>query len=382
MAYVSDKYIKYGENKSPSYDSFDPLLVNLYDSLRCYRASQDKDSTLNTMTQAVIDILDANLTDTEKNLSADILIELIKQAERDIRASLAAKLAPREDIHPSLLHYLVYDEIDVARPVLIHSPSLSDMDLIYVIQSKEKEHWQSIAQRANISDTIVSTLVSKREDTTCANLLKNDSLTLDDDVLERIKPIACVSEFVAENFVNYKSLPRYLAVDIYWHVSVEIRKNITSMFKVDNVEIDKALEDNIQDFSDTLLQPNNIRPSRLMKEVADLYALQNRITDPLMVHTLRRRQGRFFIALFSKRTHLSVDVIWNMMRQIGGQGLAVACRAMNISKENFVSIFLLSRTMVRASQAVDANELKMAMRYYDGLTYKMANEILKDSIAN
>lgn len=374
--------MKYGDKNESVYDSFDPLLVNLYDSLRFYKASKDKDSTLNTMTQAVIDILDANLTDSEKNLSADILIELIKQAERDIRASLAAKLAPREDIHPSLLHYLVYDEIDVARPVLIHSPSLSDMDLIYIIQAKTKDYWQSIAQRAGISDVVISNLVSKRDDATCANLLQNDSLDLDIDFLERIKPVACISEFVAENFVNYKSLPRDLAVNIYWHVSAEVRKNITSKFKVNNAEIDKALQDNIQDFSDTLLQPNMVRPSTLMREVADLYDAQNKITDSLMVHTLRRRQGRFFIALFSKRTHLSVDVIWNMMRQIGGQGLAVACRAMNISKENFVSIFLLSRTMVRASQAVDANELKMAMRYYDGLTYKMANEILKDSIAN
>ena len=69
------------------------------------------------------------------------------------------------------------------------------------------------------------------------------------------------------------------------------------------------------------------------------------------------------------------------MRQIGGQGMAVVSRATGISKENFVSIFLLGRTIVRSSQAVDADELRMAMRYYDGLTHKMAREILQDSIA-
>jgi hypothetical protein len=61
--------------------------------------------------------------------------------------------------------------------------------------------------------------------------------------------------------------------------------------------------------------------------------------------------------------------------------LAVACRAKNISKENFVSLFLLTRTIARSSQAVTAEELKMAMRYYDGLTFKAAQDILKDSIA-
>jgi hypothetical protein len=53
---------------------------------------------------------------------------------------------------------------------------------------------------------------------------------------------------------------------------------------------------------------------------------------------------------------------------------------MNISKENFVSMFLLGRTIARADEAVNAEELKMAMRYYDGLTFKMAKSILRESL--
>ena len=363
------------------FDLFDPLLVNLHDSVNEHRANkQNGVNDVHPLSQAVAEILDANLTQTEKVLAADILVDLIKQAESEIRKSLSERLAPRKDIHPTLLHYLAYGDIDIAEPVLLHSPLLSDIDLTYIIQSKSKDHWKIIAKRANISNTVIHNLISKKDDLTTVALLQNESINLHSDILNVIKPIATTSPIVAENFLNYKTLPRELAVDIYWHVSMALRKSITSKFKIDEKEVDSALEDCIQHFADTMLQPNQIRPTSLMVEVAQLYKDDNKITDNLLVGSLRRRQGRFFIALFEKRTNLSTSIIWNMMRQIGGQGLAVACRAMNISKENFISIFLLSRTIVRSTQAVDANELKMAMRYYDGLTHKMAKEILRDSI--
>lgn len=364
------------------YDSFDPLLVNLHDSVREHKINQHMGlSDFSDITKAVADILDARLTQTEKVLAADVLVELIKQAETDIRRSLSEKLALRDDIHPTLLHYLAYDKIDVAEPVLQNSPLLSDMDLIYIIESTSSDHWKAIAERANISKNVTHSLVQKQDDKTVLALLDNETIALQDELLEKIQPMATVSSDIAEKFLGYKTLPRSMAVDVYWHVSVALRQSITSKFKIKTQEIDAALQDCVQDFCDTMLQPNEIRPSSLMKEVADLYHRENKINDSLLVGALRRRQGRFFIALFQKRTNLSTNVIWNMMRQVGGQGLAVACRAMKISKENFVSLFLLSRTIVRSNQAVDANELKMAMRYYDGLTYKMAQEILKDSIA-
>lgn len=381
MAYINDRHIQFGQEDVETFDSFDPLLVNLHDSVREYKLNLEKTNDYKGMTQAVVDILDARLSQSEQAIAADVLIELIKQAETDIRHSLSQRLAPRDDIHPSLLHFLAYDKIDVAEPILLESPLLSDTDLLYIIQSTTADHWRAISMRPDISANVVDSLIVKKDDGIAINLLNNKTISLEDIHLRKIKSLASESVDIAEHFLSYKSLPRAMAVDIYWHVSTVLRQKISKDYGVQAEEVNQALEDCIQDFSDTMLQPNAVRPSSLMREVADMYHKEDRITDKLLVGSLRRRQGRFFLALFAKRTNLSIDIIWNMMRQIGGQGLAVACRAMNISKENFVSIFLLSRTIVKSNQPVDANELRMAMRYYDGLTYKMANEILKDSIA-
>lgn len=379
MAYISDRHVGTMMSARNEYARFDPLLVSLHESVTKFRNGEEKNSC--HLIGAIAEILDAKLTETERTLAADVLIGLIKQAEDDVRRNLASRLAPRKDLHPSLLHYLAYDDITVAEPVLLHSPMLGEMDLLYIIESTAKDHWRAIARREKISDRVVTSLVSKQDDKTAINLLSNGSIEIATPVLKKMAIMASESNEVAYEFLNYKTLPRELAVNIYWHVTSEMRKEISKKFGANDTELDKALEDCVQDFSDTMLDYNNMRPSCLMHEVADMYASENKITDKLLVDSLRRRQGRFFISLFARKTNLSYDLIWNMMRQIGGQGLAVACRAMNISKENFVSIFLLSRTIARSTQAVNADELRMAMRYYDGLTLKMAKEILQDSIA-
>ena len=379
MAYLEDRYNNAGETRAKNYDRFDPLLVGLHDSLREYQTGVDKNYS--GLLESVASILDANLNHTEHSLAADVLIGLIKQVEADVRRNLADRLSVRENLHPSLLHYLAYDDIDVAESVLLRSPLLKETDLIYIIQAKTPDHWRAIAKRPNIGERVVHTLASKKDEQTSIGLLQNDTIELAEPILQIIATHSKSEENLAKELLNYNNLPREMAVDLYWHVSCALRQNISKKFDVDYTEMDQALQDCVQDFNDTILCADTMKPSTLMREVADLYFSQDKVNDSLLVSVLRRRQGRFFIALFAKQTNLTYDIVWNMMRQIGGQGLAVACKAMNFKKENFVSVFLLCRTITRTSQAVTAQELKMAMRYYDGLTYKMANEILRDSIA-
>lgn len=381
MAYRDNNYRGSLGNDGQTYDRFDPLLVSLHDSVAAYEHDRRNSSCAQDLINNVAAILDANLSESEGNLAADVLVSLIKQAEKDIRRNLADRLAPRDDLHTTLLHYLAYDEIDVAEPVLKYSPLLKEMDLLLIIQSKGNEYSQAIASRDNISDRVISTLVTQKDAGTSRNLLGNETIEIDDDQLKKIGEQAKCESTLADELLNYKTLPRDLAINLYWHVSLAVRQDISNRFGIVNQEIDQALEDCVQDFTDTIVQSDTYIPSSLMNEVSGLYFAQDKITENLLVNTLRRRQGRFFIALFSMKTGLKHEIVWNMMRQVGGQGLAVACRAMAISKENFVSLFLLSRTVARSNEAVNAEELRMAMRYYDGLTFKTAKEILKDSIA-
>lgn len=381
--------VAYNENNSAGMhtdagvarDRFDPLLVCLHDSAKGYSASKDQASFEN-LVHSVMAILDANLTESEKLLAGDILINMIRQASADLRSSLTERLAVRDSLPSSLLHFLAYGEIDVAEAVLLYSPLLSSTDLLYIIQSKSEDHWRVIARRAEISDKVCLSLASKNDVDTNINLLRNQSVDLSEEPLKLMSTVVSHSDEFAGEFIEYKHLPKELAVSIYWHVSVAMRHLIANQFPLKDTELDRAMEDCIQDFTDTMMKDvTSFKPSSLMLEIARNYAARDAIVESFLVNVLRRRQGRFFVALFAEKTGLDAHTVVELMSQKGGQGMAVACRATKVSKEAFVSLFLLSRAITSPSEIVNADELKMAMRYYDGLTYKVANEILTSSIA-
>jgi uncharacterized protein (DUF2336 family) len=371
LAYIEDKYSN-PHGGLQKHDCFDPLLVGLHDAFQSYRDDRCDIAKSEGLMNHVAAILDANLSENERILASEVLISLIKQAETDIRHNVAIRLSNRDDLHDMVLHHMVYGDIDIARPMLQYSPMLRDMDLMLVIQSMGADHWRAIAERDNISERIVTALIDKGEDVTMTSLLANDTIIIDDKNIMTMSESAMKSQIIAEGLMSYKMLPRDIAVSLYWHVSVAMRHDMVQKFDMTGRDIDRALEDCVQDFADTVLQSKTVQPSSLMNEIAGFYFAEGKISEQVLIDTLRRRQGRFFLALFSMKTGLRHQIVWTMMRQGGGQALAVACRAMNISKENFVSMFLLGRTIARADEAVNAEELKMAMRYYDGLTFKIA----------
>ena len=71
-----------------------PLLVRLYDSHKLYGLVKDnKPLARAELTRAVTDLFETKLTAREQELLADVLIGLMRQAEKDLRQALSEKLA-------------------------------------------------------------------------------------------------------------------------------------------------------------------------------------------------------------------------------------------------------------------------------------------------
>jgi len=361
--------------------SLDEMLVDLHDAQRRYQ-NDDGNALLARarVVQVVTDIAGASLTDEEKQLAADVLLSLVRQAEIDLRESLSARLSVMDGVPEALIHFLAHDIIDVARPVLQYSKILTETDLLYIIQSKGREYWQTIAQRKLLDSSVVDALVDKKDETTALNLLLNESIELKVSALESFAELSRYSDRLAEPLLARPEVPKRVAMELFWNVSQDLRSHIIERFDVSRETLDGALQDALADFSDNVSGNHQPKPTALMADLARQYKRLNRITDAILIKTLRRGQTRFFIALFAERTGLNHDTIFEVMRQIGGQGMAVACRATGVSKENFVSLFLLSRSLVHADQAVDAVELRKAIRYFDALTDVMATRIITTTI--
>ena len=366
--------------------SLDEMLVALHDAQRTYSTSSTKEDEDNgvarqRVVQTVAHILESDVSDNKRDMIGDILLSLVRQAESDLRESLAERLCIMNEVPEDLILFLAHDIIAVAEPILKFSSVLTDQDLLYIIQSKSAEYWQAIAQRKLLDSAVVDALVDRNDETTAKNLLLNETIALKETAIEAFAELSKYSDQLAEPLLARKELPQKVAMELFWHVSAHLRQHIIKNFQIPKERLDAALQDALEDFADTTtLGTQEPKPSALMMDLARQYGSLERINDAMLVKTLRRGQVRFFLALMANRTGLKPNTIHELMRQVNGQGMAVASRAVGIAKESFVSLFLLSRSLTRGDQAVDALELRKAIKYYDAMTEDMASTILADSI--
>jgi hypothetical protein len=100
-----------------------PLLVRLYDSHKLYGLAKDKKPLARAELMSIIsDLLGMNLSPRESELIADVLIALMRQAEKDLRQALAERLSMLEKVPLRLILQISHDEIEIAAPVLRNSP--------------------------------------------------------------------------------------------------------------------------------------------------------------------------------------------------------------------------------------------------------------------
>jgi uncharacterized protein (DUF2336 family) len=99
----------------------------------------------------------------ERAMTADLLVEMLRDAVVGEREKVARRLANLTEMPGVLVRLLLRDELPVARTLLEHAPSLSDADLISCLYNSTQDHRRLIAQRRGVSEVVADALVDMDE---------------------------------------------------------------------------------------------------------------------------------------------------------------------------------------------------------------------------
>ena len=357
-----------------------PYLVRLYDSQKLHGlASNDKPLARAELTSAVTELLEMELSPRESELVADVLIGLMRQAEIDLREALSERLALSENVPLRLVLQLANDEISVAEPVLAQSPLLGDMDLIYIIKSKGPQYWQAVAKRQKMSNQVMNILADTRDLDTAINLAKNKNIILTDHVMTVLSDIAQGTEDVAQPLLARDEVGVEIAKTLYRFVGTQLKEFIKTKYGISEDDLLNAVDEVMIDLIDASEAMHEFAPTENMIKSADRYKSKGLLTTKLMLGALRRGQVQAFIAQFAKFTGLDPETTLEIICQPNGQGLAVACKANDISKEDFVSIFLLTNRIRHNGRMVDLNDMTKAINYFNRIKPDVARGIMQNS---
>src|SRR3954468_18360057 len=115
----------------------------------------------------------AGLNARERELMREILRRLTHDVEMAIRIALAERLSEDTTAPHDLILLLVDDRIEVARPLIINSPLLTEDDVLRLIAYAGLGHLEAVAARPHIGESVTDALAQSEHESVLLALVRN-----------------------------------------------------------------------------------------------------------------------------------------------------------------------------------------------------------------
>lgn len=349
---------------------------------RLYELARRKDHQSRIeLGNAVTDLFaQADLSLREQDIVSDILITMLKQAERELRRSIADRLAAVDKAPLRVVLHLANDEIDVARKILAQSPVLEDMDLMLIIETQPSPYWQVIAERHDLHEPVIRALVQTRDISTAKVLIGNESAVIPPDSFETLIDLSDVSNDLCVPLLARHDLPADLISSLYTIAAVKIGQEAIMTLPSERLaEIQPHILDITQEF--VAGTKGQFNPSPAMVEAARHLKEKGRLTIDGMVQSLDNGQVASFMAQMMVFLSSDLPRVRAMIADESGQGLAAVCRVNRVEKKTFLKMFLLTQKYRTGDRTVDPMLINNALNEFDQMPLDVCRKAVKAMLA-
>jgi uncharacterized protein (DUF2336 family) len=190
------------------------------------------------------------LSNDARGMVHDIFMDLVAQAERDIRLRLAERIADAAWAPPALISILALDDIEIARPVIAKSPILRDADLIRLLVEATLEHQIEVARRPGIGAPVVSAILDQGQPAVLTALAGNATARVTPMQMERLVAAARRIAAMRGPLARHPGLTEPLANMLYSWVGEALRASIAERFTIDPALLSQTVSEAVADVVD------------------------------------------------------------------------------------------------------------------------------------
>jgi uncharacterized protein (DUF2336 family) len=313
------------------------------------------------------------LSERERALMYDILHKVVFDAEMEVRRAVSEKLARLDDVPHQLVRMLANDVGEVAYPVLVESRVLADSDLIEVIRNRTLEHQLAIAMRYSVSEGVSAILAETGNEPVIDALLRNENARISRRTLAFIVEESRRVDAFREPLLLRSELGSELAQRMLLWVSAALRKHILERFEIDEETVDRILQEAAlgEQRPDGSGQGEGAA-ERLAGDLAE----QGLLDPALLIRALGQGEVNLFVGLFSGATGLRPHLVRRLLFEPGGEGLAIACKAIGLDRRTFFRVFGLSRGSRPGAAADRKRETQAVLSFYDRVPAEVARRVV------
>jgi len=355
------------------------LLDSEFNAEELIRLAQSKsEGSRRTLVENISDLFlssEGRLNEHERALMTDIMFKLIHSVEVSIRRELSQRLADSDFAPEELIEFLANDVAEVARPVLEKSTVLQDEELIEIIRNRSDAHRMAIAVRQYVASDVSDQLIEYGDEDVIEALIRNETAEISKKSMEYLVAESKNLDRFQEPLLNRQDLPAELAYRMYWWVSSALRRQILDHYELDSTSLDDVLEISTKTVLNKYADQDSAqeKAAQLVKQMA----VENKLNIPFVIQCLRQEKIILGVAAISELAILDSHMVWRAFRERTGESIAVIGKAIDMTREEFASLFLLIIQSRTGGQARSTNLLKSILNLYDNIEKRNAQAVVR-----
>ena len=279
-------------------------------------------------------------SENESVLFDEIVGAVAQDLETQVRIELSRKVAESSAPLRRTARRLAMDDIAVAAPVIEKSKSLTETDILEVIDKKSQDHMMAVTRRPDIGDKVSSALVEKGEDRVVASLLQNNTALLDRQTYQRVAERAETSPVLHAPLVRNANVPLDMLNTVYLRVELDLRREIMRKFHgVSPAELEAALEASRNHLSSAYgALPADYSAA---KDLVTKLDKAGSLKPAILVQLLREERRTAFGIAFAQLVDVEFDLAQRLVDGKDLDALAMLCRGAGFDRGLFVTICIM-----------------------------------------
>lgn len=329
----------------------------------------------------VVSLPESRVNAFERAVTADLLVEILRDAEFEERLRIAKRLAVLNDIPNSLVRLILRDEFDVAQPLLQDSLSLNDCDLLDCIRVATGAHRRLIAGRRGVSEVVCESLVEGGETLVVETLLKNEQARFSHAAIEAVVAMTRHQPTLAPFLLRRPELRPSHAYVLFWWAEAPSRRVILQRFAVSREILQEAASDVFpmaaeEGWQDTLSRKALQFIERRQRNRA---ALEKSPYESLEAAIKAAEEGltRQVAEEISHLAGLKPMTGAKILMDAGGEPLAVLCKATGLHKSAVRSLWKAMRRPETTEAGEIAPALERVLQIFDMIAVDRAQTVLR-----
>jgi uncharacterized protein (DUF2336 family) len=216
------------------------ILVELEDAIT-NGTSQRRVETLRRVTDLFM-LGAPQYTDEQISLFDSVIARLADDIEARARVELSERLAELPQAPLGIITTLANDDIvDVAGPILTHSPRLDDAMLVGIAQKKGQDHLLAISARHSISETVTDVLVARGNQHVVRTVAQNAGARFSEEGFGVLVKRSEGDDVLASHLGVRKDMPKHHLARLVEIASDAVRKKLAATNPLAAIEVRRVL---------------------------------------------------------------------------------------------------------------------------------------------